>query len=155
MSMGRGMGRGGGQGMGRGMGRGGGQGMGRGMGRGGGQGMGRGQGRGLRCGYGPGAGVVPGQGPVAPPVAPALTNDTRGDRPASLPSGERAIAVVDAALCTGCGVCIGACAEDAISMNGSATVDPELCTGCGVCVAECPNQALQLGRRHLERGSAR
>ena len=33
------------------------------------------------------------------------------------------IAVVDAALCTGCEICIEACADKAISVNGSATVD--------------------------------
>jgi len=63
------------------------------------------------------------------------------------------IAVVDAALCTGCGICIEACADKAISVNGSAAVDPGLCSGCGACVPMCPNEALSLGRPRLERGA--
>ena len=53
-------------------------------------------------------------------------------------------------LCAGCEACINACPSGAISMSdGKALVDPALCDGCGsfdethkLCVEICPNGAL-------------
>nr|BBA30766.1 hypothetical protein [uncultured Methanosarcinales archaeon] len=39
--------------------------------------------------------------------------------------------------CTGCGVCLGQCAERAISVNGTARIN-EKCTHCGKCTWACP-----------------
>jgi NAD-dependent dihydropyrimidine dehydrogenase PreA subunit len=61
-------------------------------------------------------------------------------------------AVVDGARCAGCGICIEACPDKAISVNGMAAVDPELCLGCGACIPECPNEALSLGLPAHARG---
>jgi len=66
------------------------------------------------------------------------------------------IALVDADRCTGCEICIDACPDKAISVNGVAAVDSGLCIGCGACIPECPNEALSLGRQAaaVERGAA-
>ncbi|HTP25220.1 MAG TPA: 4Fe-4S binding protein [Anaeromyxobacteraceae bacterium] len=63
-----------------------------------------------------------------------------------------ALAVIDEERCTGCELCIPACAADAISVNEVARVDPGRCIGCGACVPECPNEALALGTTALARG---
>jgi Pyruvate/2-oxoacid:ferredoxin oxidoreductase delta subunit len=58
---------------------------------------------------------------------------------------------VDQVLCVGCGTCINECPTGAISLSdGEALVDSALCDGCGsfdeiydrVCVEICPNEAL-------------
>jgi MinD superfamily P-loop ATPase len=59
------------------------------------------------------------------------------------------IAVVDAATCTGCGVCSARCRFDAIDtarLNDSLTyeVDPLACEGCGVCADACISGAISL-----------
>ena len=53
-------------------------------------------------------------------------------------------ASVDKEKCTGCGICVDACAQEAISLNDIAEVDPDKCTDCGTCVEECPNKALSV-----------
>ncbi|HTU02654.1 MAG TPA: CoB--CoM heterodisulfide reductase iron-sulfur subunit A family protein [Candidatus Sulfotelmatobacter sp.] len=55
------------------------------------------------------------------------------------------IAKVDEALCSGCRICLNACACDAISRDDAkkvAVVNAALCTGCGTCVATCPCNAI-------------
>ena len=50
------------------------------------------------------------------------------------------------AMCGGCGICIGMCPYEALSVNGGgvAEVNPVLCEGCGTCVSACPTGAAQL-----------
>jgi phosphoadenosine phosphosulfate reductase len=48
-------------------------------------------------------------------------------------------AVLRAMECVGCGVCLGRCEQDAITLvNGRAIVDPETCVSCGKCSEKCP-----------------
>jgi len=44
--------------------------------------------------------------------------------------------------CEGCGGCVSACPEKAITFEGAAHVDPEGCIGCGICVETCPESAI-------------
>lgn len=53
-------------------------------------------------------------------------------------------AVVDEVRCSGCGICIRACAAGAISMEHFATIDTDTCMGCGDCVVACPRGAISL-----------
>ncbi|HEX9079258.1 MAG TPA: DUF362 domain-containing protein [Desulfuromonadaceae bacterium] len=47
--------------------------------------------------------------------------------------------------CTGCGVCLKACAHDAIRIiEARATIDPELCAGCSRCITVCPVKAINI-----------
>ena len=47
--------------------------------------------------------------------------------------------------CTGCGICLKACAHDAIAvMEGKATIDPTLCAGCSRCITVCPARAINI-----------
>jgi MinD superfamily P-loop ATPase len=51
---------------------------------------------------------------------------------------------IDEARCTGCGVCLSLCPQDAIVLEaGRAEIRQELCSGCGVCISECPQGAIQ------------
>ena len=155
-------------GMGRGMG--GGRGMGKGMGRGG--GMGRGMGRGMGGGGGMGRGMgmqapmdMPSPGSAADfsQIAGTQMNPEQelaalkqqaevleqqkhqlNSRIRQLESGRKAVAVIDAGKCAGCGICEDVCPANAIKVNGQAVIQPELCTGCGLCVGECPNGAVVL-----------
>lgn len=56
----------------------------------------------------------------------------------------RPIAVVAQDRCTGCGMCVAACAAGAIAVDELARIDPARCVGCGACIPECPNEALTL-----------
>jgi uncharacterized Fe-S center protein len=45
--------------------------------------------------------------------------------------------------CTTCGVCLKACAHNAIELSsGKATIDATRCTGCGRCITSCEFQAI-------------
>ena len=58
-----------------------------------------------------------------------------------------AVAIVDAALCDGCGICVQVCRFDAITEPSSshpAIVDPIACDGCAACVYQCPTQAIHM-----------
>ncbi len=50
---------------------------------------------------------------------------------------------VDQELCTGCGMCIDACATGAIQlMDQRAVINDVLCTHCQDCADACPNEAI-------------
>ena len=53
-------------------------------------------------------------------------------------------AYVDAAICTGCGICADTCPRAAIIMGDCVSVDAGRCAGCGVCVDVCPVGALSM-----------
>lgn len=65
--------------------------------------------------------------------------------------------VVEAAACTGCGHCVGACPVAALSLVSAndpakparllARLDAVVCLGCGVCVRACQQGALSLQHR--------
>ena len=47
--------------------------------------------------------------------------------------------------CTGCGLCLKACAHDAIRLiEAKATINPELCAGCSRCITVCPVKAINI-----------
>lgn len=51
--------------------------------------------------------------------------------------------VVDPEACTGCGICVDLCPEEAIDMdNGIAKIIDEKCSNCRTCVDECPTEAI-------------
>jgi len=62
---------------------------------------------------------------------------------------EGIVAVSNSDLCDGCGVCVGCCDYNAITIvcgdDGSlrSNVNPGLCKGCGSCVASCPAAAME------------
>ena len=55
---------------------------------------------------------------------------------------------VDAASCTGCGLCAAICKRRAIEViDDTSTIDKEHCVGCGQCLSVCPAGALKETRR--------
>ncbi len=47
--------------------------------------------------------------------------------------------------CTGCGVCLRACAHQAILVSGGkARIDSQRCTGCGRCITVCESRAIRI-----------
>jgi heterodisulfide reductase subunit A len=62
-------------------------------------------------------------------------------------SSEPVVASLDEEICSGCGLCIPACAYDARKMDekkGVAIVEEVLCQGCGACASACPSGACEL-----------
>ena len=61
----------------------------------------------------------------------------------------RKIIEIDEAKCSGCGLCVAACAEGAIEITGGkARIVKEIyCDGLGACIGECPEGALALVER--------
>ena len=58
------------------------------------------------------------------------------------------VPTVNEELCTGCGVCAGACAFHALlALPRAPLLLPELCHSCGVCAYVCPEEAIsEIGR---------
>jgi Fe-S-cluster-containing hydrogenase component 2 len=53
--------------------------------------------------------------------------------------------IVDRERCDGCGTCVEACPNGAISLEmGIAKIDDELCTCCEACVSLCPTEAIKV-----------
>ncbi|MHC4109513.1 MAG: 4Fe-4S dicluster domain-containing protein [Planctomycetota bacterium] len=78
-------------------------------------------------------------GCAASKVLNLFSNDTLTSEPI--------VASVDIELCSGCGLCVGACAYDARKMDEKkhvVVVEDVLCQGCGACRAACPSSACEL-----------
>jgi len=55
--------------------------------------------------------------------------------------------IVNQKLCTGCGICVGACPNNAILLKeGKALVDQAKCSSCQMCAEVCATGALQFTR---------
>ena len=55
--------------------------------------------------------------------------------------------MINRETCNGCGVCIGACPNEAIYLvDGKAIIDQNKCSFCQVCVKVCPTGAIQLAK---------
>lgn len=57
------------------------------------------------------------------------------------------VAVVDADLCTACGVCADRCPVGAMEVEEVARVDVDRCLGCGLCAGGCPGEAVTMRLR--------
>ena len=64
---------------------------------------------------------------------------------------KKAVAVVTADLCTGCGICATVCPTSCISIveselnfNGVSSIDRQRCTGCNICAIDCPWFAIEM-----------
>jgi len=64
----------------------------------------------------------------------------------------RKIIEIDEDKCTGCGLCVPACAEGAIEIiDGKARVIKDLlCDGLGACIGDCPEDALHIVDRETD-----
>jgi len=64
----------------------------------------------------------------------------------------RQVIKIDEELCTGCGLCVPACAEGAIQIiDGKARlVSERYCDGLGACLGECPVGAISFEEREAE-----
>jgi MinD superfamily P-loop ATPase len=58
------------------------------------------------------------------------------------------VAILDPAMCEGCGLCIEVCRFDAISKPSpeveTPSIDPIACDGCAACVYQCPTGAISM-----------
>lgn len=65
---------------------------------------------------------------------------------------KRKIIKIDEEKCTGCGLCVPGCAEEAIKIiDGKAKLVSEVfCDGLGACIGECPEGALSIQEREAD-----
>ena len=66
-------------------------------------------------------------------------------------------AKINAATCSGCGLCVKRCPMEAIQLEASdsatnkkgkiAVLAPDACIGCGVCAYKCPAKSIALERQ--------
>ena len=66
-----------------------------------------------------------------------------------MPCVKRNIIAIDPELCSGCGLCIGACHEGALKLVGGKAklVSDSYCDGLGACLPECPAGAIKIVER--------
>lgn len=58
--------------------------------------------------------------------------------------------IVNQKLCTGCGICVRTCPNNAILLKeGKAFIDQTKCSSCQICADVCPTGALQVERTAL------
>ncbi len=57
--------------------------------------------------------------------------------------------IIDADLCSSCGICVVECPTDALAMFDDTPVlyRPDACSYCGVCETVCPEEAISLPYR--------
>jgi len=54
-------------------------------------------------------------------------------------------AIVNKEDCTGCGICVDTCPQDAIKIeDDKAVIDAAKCTECGLCRDACPFEAISI-----------
>ena len=51
---------------------------------------------------------------------------------------------IDKDACIGCGICVGECPQEALTVDEVAIVDEDACIECGICVDACPQEAIAL-----------
>ena len=51
--------------------------------------------------------------------------------------------------CTGCGLCVKHCPNNALVAGKPPTLMPAMCEGCGVCAAVCPVQAIEMAPQRV------
>jgi Pyruvate/2-oxoacid:ferredoxin oxidoreductase delta subunit len=64
------------------------------------------------------------------------------------------IAQSDEEKCSECGTCQERCPVGAIQLDGHAVVDSAICIGCGVCIPVCKQEAMKLTRRPVAQQTA-
>jgi len=64
----------------------------------------------------------------------------------------RSIVRIDEERCTGCGLCVPSCAEEALKIvDGKAKlISDKYCDGLGACLGECPQGAITIEKREAE-----
>lgn len=65
---------------------------------------------------------------------------------------KRKIVKIDEEKCTGCGLCIPGCAEEALQIvDGKARLVSEVyCDGLGACLGQCPEDAITIEEREAD-----
>jgi electron transport complex protein RnfB len=76
-----------------------------------------------------------------------LKSYKRNPKPVSMVSTSF-IAAHNLETCSSCGVCVGRCQMDALTLAADTiTLDLDRCIGCGLCVSTCPTDSIRLVRK--------